>query len=171
TFELGWALAAGGRADEGHALMRDGLARYCATGARMHYVGTVMAQINVVAEDQDNATKLATVTELLADVEHTGQRHHESALYRLKGELVLDVTRDDTAAEACFQDAIEVAARQGAKLPELQATLSLARLWRGRGRTRAAHAALERIHQWFTEGFDTSDLQDVRALLHDLARR
>ena len=171
TFELGWSLAAAGRADEGRALMQDGLARYSATGARMHYVGNVIAQIDVAAEYQDNATKLATVTELLADVESTGQRHHEPTLYRLKGELVLDVTHDDTAAEACFQHAIEVAVRQGATLPELQATLSLARLWRRRGRTSDAHAALGRIYQWFTEGFDTSDLQDARALVDDLAGR
>jgi predicted ATPase len=137
----------------------------------MHYVGNAIAQIDAAAEYQDNATKLATVTGLLADVESTGQRHHEPALYRLKGELVLDVTRDDTAAEACFQQAIEVAARQGAKLPELQATLSMARLWRRRGHTSDAHAALEQIYPWFTEGLDTSDLQDARALLDDLAGR
>ena len=171
TFELGWALAATGRADEGRPLMRDGLARYSATGARQHYVGNAIAQIDVGAEHRDNARELATVTELLADVESTGQRLHEPALYRLKGELVLDATHDETAAEACFQHAIEVAARQGATLPELQATLSLARLWHRRGRTSDAHAALERTYQRFTEGFDTPDLQDARALVDDLAGR
>src|SRR5262245_54419200 len=143
TFELGWALAAEGRVDEGRALMQEGIERYGATGARLHHAGSVIAQIEVASEARENrAAALATIADLLATVELSRQRCHEPALYRLKGELVLDVTGDASAAEACFQRARDVAARQRAKLPDLRAAMSLARLWERRGKASDALAML-----------------------------
>jgi DNA-binding winged helix-turn-helix (wHTH) protein/tetratricopeptide (TPR) repeat protein len=170
-FELGWARAAQGQAAEGRALMCEGLERYGATAARMHHVGNVIAQIEVESDAPEaRASALAKIPDLLATVDRTGQRYHEPALYRLHGELLLDVAGDERAAETSFQRAIAVAAEQCAKLPELQATTSLARLWQRQGRTREARAALERTSSWFTEGFDTPDLRDARMFVDDLDR-
>jgi len=168
TFELGWALAAEGRVDEGRARMRDGLERYSATGACLYRVGNVITQIDVAAEEPHGANTLATITELLATVERTGQRYHEPELYRLKGELLLHAAADDHTAEACFERAIEVAERQGARLPELRATVGLGRLWQRQGKGREARALLAPIYGWFTEGFDTADLREAKELLETL---
>ncbi|MGH9938750.1 MAG: hypothetical protein ACREAM_21125, partial [Blastocatellia bacterium] len=74
-------------------------------------------------------------------------------------------------AEACFQKAIEVAQRQQAKSLELRATMSLARLWRQQGKTAEARQALAEVYGWFTEGFDTPDLKDAKALLDELKQQ
>jgi len=74
-------------------------------------------------------------------------------------------------AESCFLEAIEVARRQRAKLFELRAATSLSRLWARQGKAREAHALLADIHNWFTEGFDTTDLSEAKSLLEDLERR
>ena len=90
--------------------------------------------------------------------------------HRLRGELLLlQVVPDAPAAEACFQQALDVARYQDAKSFELRAAMSLARLWQRQGKRAAAHELLALIYGWFTEGFDTPDLQDARALLEELA--
>jgi predicted ATPase len=101
----------------------------------------------------------------------TGRSRYEAELYRLKGELLL--MRDGSSAvqaESCFQRAIEVASKQGAKFFELRATMSLARLLDGEGHRAEARTILAEIYNWFTEGFDTADLQDAKALLDELSR-
>ena len=168
TFELGWAMAATGQDDEGRRLMQDGLARYRATGARMHEVGSVMAQVEIASpRSPERAAGLGTIAELLAAVERTGQRCHEPALHRLRGDLLVEAG-DDRGAEASFRCAIDVAQQQAALLPELQATTALARRWAHRGRTAQARALLAPIYDRVTEGFDTPDLSDARALLRTL---
>src|SRR5262249_15123049 len=76
----------------------------------------------------------------------------------------------EAEAEACFHKAIEVARRQQAKSWELRATVSLARLWQNQGKRKEAHKLLAEVYGWFTEGFDTKDLQEARALLEELSR-
>lgn len=93
---------------------------------------------------------------------------NESIADRLRAEPLL-VQRDKTEAEASFQKAVEVARRQQAKSWELRATVSLCRLWRRQGRRAAAHQRLTGIYDWFTEGFDTPDLKEARAMLDELA--
>ena len=103
-------------------------------------------------------------------VEQTGERPEESRLHRLKGELLLMQTvPDDQQAEICFRQALEIARRQGAKLPELQAAMSLGRLWQAQGKKEEARRLLSEIYGWFTEGFDTADLKDAKALLAELS--
>jgi predicted ATPase len=112
-------------------------------------------------------------------VEKTGARVCEAEIYRLKGELTLQQFKDQgskfqvanpqAAAEACFLKAIEIARRQGAKSLELRAVMSLSRLWRSKGKKQEAHQMLVDIYGWFTEGFDTKDLQEAKALLAELA--
>ena len=115
-------------------------------------------------------TALEKIADALALIEISGERHREAELYRLKGELLHK--RDDpnpAEAEACFRHAIEVARRQEAKMFELRATMSLARLLAGQGRPDEAHAMLAEIYNWFTEGFDTADLKEAKALLDELS--
>ncbi|MBL8191509.1 MAG: protein kinase [Acidobacteria bacterium] len=118
---------------------------------------------------------LAVIAEALAQVERTGERVWEAELWRIKGELLLPSASDHTEAneaiaevESCYRKAIEVARRQSAKAWELRATMSLARLWQRQGKTAEARQILAEIYDWFTEGFDTADLKDARALLDAL---
>ena len=88
---------------------------------------------------------------------------------RFKGELLLQQAVPDTQqAESCFQHALAVARHQQAKSWELQAAMSLSRLWQEQGKCAAARALLAPIYDWFTEGFDTADLQEARMLLNEL---
>jgi len=90
---------------------------------------------------------------------------------RLKGELLLKQDNSNTAeAQKCFERAIEIARKQSAKSLELRATMSLARLLDKRGKRDEARAMLADIYNWFTEGFDTADLKDAKALLDELTR-
>ena len=114
----------------------------------------------------------------------TGERYYEAELYRLKGELVLQsgvrspksdltnpqppILNPQMEAEACFLKAIEIARKQQAKSLELRAVMSLARLWQQQGKTAEAHRMLSEIYGWFTEGFDTKDLQEAKALIEEL---
>ena len=89
--------------------------------------------------------------------------------YRLQGELLLArATGQDTEAEACFRQALDIARRQQAKSWELRAAMSLARLWQRQGKRDAARQVLTEVYGWFTEGFDTADLQEAKALLDQL---
>src|SRR5262249_3538974 len=98
-----------------------------------------------------------------------GERWSEPEMHRLKGELLLQQHLDNQAdAETCFQQAITIAQNQQAKSWELRATASLARLWQQRGKRQEAHDLLAPVYGWFTEGFDTADLKDAKALLDAL---
>ena len=123
---------------------------------------------------------LTVLAKALAFVDKTGMRVSEAELYRLKGQLTLQKfqvsnTQDpapspqaEAEAEACFLKAIEIARKQQAKSLELRTAMSLSRLWQRQGRTKEARKMLSEIYNWFTEGFDTKDLQEARALLDSL---
>src|SRR5262249_56893238 len=112
---------------------------------------------------------LAVLTEALTLVNTTGERWYEAELYRLKGELLLQQSSDNpTEAESCFHHAISIAQNQSAKSWELRAATSLARLWQQQGKRQEAYELLAPIYGWFTEGFDTADLQAAKALLDAL---
>ena len=109
--------------------------------------------------------------EALAMMEDGGQRLDEAELHRIRGELYLVGTAGDMGkSETCFKQALKVARRQKAKSLELRAATSLARLWQGQGKPAEARKKLAPIHDWFTEGFDTPDLKEAKALLDDLAQ-
>ena len=159
----GWALADEGPAEEGIARMRRGLADYTATGAEL-WVPDFLA---LLAEAHGRAGRPAAGLDLLAEaldrVERTGGRWLEAELHRLRGELLLALPEPDPAeAEACFRRALAVAREQGARMWELRAATSLARLWRDQGRHAEARDLLAPVYGWFTEGFDTPDLQEAR---------
>jgi predicted ATPase len=105
-----------------------------------------------------------------ASVTKTGAQVHSPWLHRVKGELLLLQNPSDVAeAEQCFRTAIEIARRQSARSAELRATTSLARLLDEQGRRNEARTMLAGIYGWFTEGFDTADLKDAKALLEELS--
>jgi predicted ATPase len=111
------------------------------------------------------------LAEALAVIDETGEHRWEAELHRLTGEFLLARTPDDHAeAEACFQQALDIARHQQAKSWELRAAMSLACLWQQQGKRAEAQALLAPIYDWFTEGFDTADLQEAKALLEELGR-
>jgi predicted ATPase len=102
-------------------------------------------------------------------VNNTDERWWEAELYRLKGELLSPSSMENWAeAETCFRQAIDVARRQQAKSLELRAAMSLSRLWQQQGKRAEARQLLAPIYNWFTEGFETADLQEAKALLAEL---
>jgi tetratricopeptide (TPR) repeat protein len=165
TFTRGWALAVQGQIEEGTAEMRrlklvdlEG-----AVGAHM----AALAEVYLASERPDEG--LEAVSHGLTSVEETGQRNFDARLHQLQGELLLMQNSSNTEqAEGCFRTAVEIARRQGAKLFELIATTSLARLLTKQGRRDEARALLAEIYGWFTEGFDTRDLKEAKALLKEL---
>jgi predicted ATPase len=112
---------------------------------------------------------LTVLIEALRAVGETGEHFYEAELQRLKGVLLLQQNSNNQAeAEACFQQAIAIAQNQSAKSWELRAATSFARLWQQQGKRQEAHDLLAPVYGWFTEGFDTADLQDAKALLDEL---
>jgi TOMM system kinase/cyclase fusion protein len=169
TILQGWALAEQGQSTEGIAQMCQGLAAYRATGAELQrpYYLALLAEVYGKAGQADEG--LRVLAEALTAVHTGGERQHKAELYRLKGELLLqqDVP-DEQEAESCFRQAVDVARQQQAKSFELRAAMSLSRLWQQQGKRAEAHALLVPIYDWFTEGFDTVDFQEAKALLEEL---
>ena len=165
----GWALTAQGQEEAGIAQMHQGLAAYRATGAEMGqtYLRALLVEgYGKVGQIEAGLTVLA---EALAVVKQGGEHLYEAELYRLKGELFLQRSSANHAeAEACFHHAIVIAQNQQAKSWELRAITSLARLWQQQGKRQEAYDLLAPVYGWFTEGFDTADLQDAKALLNEL---
>ena len=118
---------------------------------------------------------LRAVSDALAWVDKTEGRWDQAELYRIKGELSVQKFKGQSLrssgeeAEECFQKAILIAQKQQGKSWELRAATSLARLWQSQGKITEAHDLLAPVYDWFTEGFDTADLKDAKALLQELA--
>ena len=164
----GEALARLGQVEEGIACMRASLAKRRSHGDLCYQSGVMASLAMAEATAGRLAEGLATLAEALAFVEESGERHWESELRRLQGELLL-AQGDEAAAEASLRHAVEVARRQEARSWELRAVMSLGRLWQRQGKEAEARDALTEVYNWFTEGFDTPDLRDARALLAELA--
>jgi predicted ATPase len=170
TILRGWAIAEQASNEEGLALMREGLAALRAAGTELVRPGDLCLLAEVCKETDRLDDGLSALNEALAAANKHENRFSETEMHRLKGELLLK-QNDSNAAEAqsCFERAIEIARKQSAKSFELRATTSLARLLAQQGRCAEARALLAEIHGWFTEGFDTADLKDAKALLHELS--
>ena len=110
------------------------------------------------------------IGEAMTVVETTKERWHEAEINRMAGEIALMVPkRDALKAETHFEHALAIARQQQAKSWELRAAMSLARLWRDQGKVQQARELLAPVYGWFTEGFDTRDLKEAKALLEELA--
>jgi predicted ATPase len=183
----GWAIAEQGRREEGIAQIHEGLVLSRANGAGLlrPYFLALLAGVYTTTDRLDDG--LNALGESLGAADQFENRIYEAETHRLKGELLLRrnaersgneqaslqgrsgiVDSDGAEAQRCFQQAIEVARNQSAKSWELRATMSLARLLGRDGRRDEARTTLAGIYNWFTEGFDTADLQDAKALLDEL---
>ena len=166
---LGWSNAAQGDLEAGGAAVQESLAALRTAGfnVRRSYYLALMAEIcrwSGRLEAGQNA-----IAEAFAFADESGERWWEADLHRLKGELLLARSTSNSGnAEACFRRALEVARGQSAKAFELRAATSLARLWADGGRRVEAHDLLAPVYDWFTEGFDTADLKNAKALLDEL---
>jgi len=170
TIFRGWALYKQGDLLEGARQLREGLAAWRATGAELWWSHFLALSAELNGQEGQPEEGLSSLNEALVFIERTGERHYAAELYRLKGELLLQLP-GHTLAEVieCFQQAIEIAHSQQAKSWELRAAVSLARLWQQQGKQVEARTLLSEIYNWFTEGFDTKDMQDAKALLQELA--
>jgi len=172
----GWTLAEQGQAKEGVIQIRQGLTALRTTGIeviRPHFLALLAEVYGKVGQVEEGLRVLA---QALALTDKIGMRVHEAEVYRLKGELTLKqssiqrlTSSVQKEAEECFWKAIGVARKQQAKSLELRAATSLARLWQQQGKQKEAHELLSVIYGWFTEGFDTKDLQDAKVLLDELS--
>jgi predicted ATPase len=170
----GWALAVQGQEEEGIAQMRQGLVAHLGTGAELwqpYYLARLAEAYGKAGQAEEG---LAALAEAFAVVDKNGERFYEAELYRLKGELTLQSQGNSheskvEKAQECFLKAIEIARKQHAKSLELRAVMNLTRLWQQQGKRAEAHRLLSEIYGWFTEGFDTKDLQEAKALLDELA--
>ena len=168
----GWALAIQGQGEAGMEQLRQGLAAVLATGQTL----TQPLHLVLLAEAAGHAGQVEAGLRLLAEAltafEASGRADLLAEAYRLQGELLLhQAVSDTTEAEACFNQALTIARRQQAKSWELRAATSLSRLWQQQGKRVEARAVLAEVYGWFTEGFDTADLQEAKALLEALGER
>jgi len=170
TLLRGWTLAHQAQAKEGIEQIHQGLIALRAMGVeinRSYFLAMLAEAHGMIGEPEAGLTVLA---EALTLADTTGERWYESECYRLKGELLLQQNSDNQAeAETCFQHALEIARNQQAKSFELRTATSLARLWQQQGKRQEVHDLLAPVYHWFTEGFDTADLQEAKALLGALA--
>jgi predicted ATPase len=166
----GWVLAMQGEGVTGLALLQQGLVAIRATGAEQWWSLFLV----VLAEAAGHAGQVEEGLRLLAEalpvLDARGEGDRLAEAYRLQGTLLLrQAVPDVTQAEACLQQALAIARRQQAKSWELRAAMSLSRLWQQQGKRTEAYDLLAPVYGWFTEGFDTADLRDARALLEELA--
>src|SRR4029453_12477773 len=160
-----------GQSEEGIAQMSQALTPLRAAGAVEWVDPSALSQLAEAYGQSGRVEEgLSLLAEARAAVEHTGARFWEAEVQRLTGELRLRQTvPDEEQAAACFQRALDVARRQQARSLELRAAMSLSCLWQRQGKSTKARELLAPLYGWFTEGFDTPDLQDARALLQALA--
>jgi predicted ATPase len=170
TMMQGWALVTQGHAAEGIAQLHEGLDAYRAKGTELTLPSLLTRLVEAYQIQGRIEEGLTVLAEALALVNKNEERFLEAELHRLKGELLLQQAVPDVSqAEVCFRQALAVARHQQAKSLELRAAMSLSRLWQRLGKRAEAHQLLAGIYDWFTEGFDTADLQEAKALLAELA--
>ncbi|WP_089945648.1 AAA family ATPase [Candidatus Entotheonella palauensis] len=169
TILQGWALMVRGQSEEGMRQMRQGLTDLRASGVEL----AVSYYLALLAEGYGKLEQaeagLDALKEGLEVMERTGEHWWQAEVYRLQGELQLSLAAPDvTEAEANFHQALDIARRQQAKSLELRAATSLARLWQSQDKRQEAYDLLAPVYYWFTEGFDTADLQEAKRLLSHL---
>jgi class 3 adenylate cyclase/tetratricopeptide (TPR) repeat protein len=163
----GWAKVVRGESQEGIREVKDGLAAWRETGSRFQVTFRLAraAEACLFAGDREDGLKLAN--EALNQNDDTW---FLPEVYRIRGEL-LYASKQSNDVEQCFSRALNIAEKQGARLLELRAAMSLARLWRDQGKASEARGLLAPVYGWFTEGFDTRDLKEANSLLDALAQR
>jgi len=169
----GWVLAEQGQYENGILQIRQGIVALQATGAGVEIPGALCFLAQAYAEAGQPEEGLQVLSEALTVLNKNGDHVEEAEWHQLKGELTLQSQVEShkskvEEAEACFLKAIEVSQKHQTKSWELRATMSLVRLWQQQGKHHEAHEKLAAIYNWFTEGFDTKDLQEAKGLLEGL---
>ena len=168
TIFRGWAGAKNGNLNEGISLLRNGSVAYRAIGTELwtsHHIALLAGAYEITGQVEEG---LALLDEAFEIVESTGERWQVAELYRYKGRL-LQRQGHTGAAEELYRKALNITAEQEAKMWELRAAVSLARLRRDQGRPAEACNLLAPVYDWFTEGFDTPNLKEAKGLLDQLA--
>ena len=163
----GWVKAKNGDVVEGISVLRSGAAAYRANGSELlmpHHAALLARACDIAGQIEEAVTQLDDAFQV---VERTGERWLDAELNRHKGRLLLRQGHFE-AAEELYRNALGIAEEQGAKLWELRAAASLARLRLDQGRYAEARDLLAPVYGWFTEGFDTPDLREAKALLEML---
>jgi len=165
-FQRGWASFALGEKEEGLAEMRRGLTAWQAMDVALltPFWFVHLTEAHVALGERDAAEAL--ISDALEEIARTGSRYFEAEIHRIRGEVLWPSDHD--VAAGCFHQALQIAREQDSKLLELRAVTSLARLRRDQGRRGEARDLLAPVYGWFTEGFDTADLKDAKALLNEL---
>jgi predicted ATPase len=159
------------RSLEVHNQMRQGLLSSQNAGTKLGQAPVLAQLAEAYWHTGQTAAGLQALTEALAVMDTTGERWWAAETYRLRGELLVQQgVPDISGAETCFQHAMDIARQQHAKSWELRAATSLARLWQQQGKLAEAYALLAPIYGWFTEGLNTADLQDAKAVVEELGR-
>ena len=172
TVSQGWLLALSGKASDAVQMITTGINAHRSTGATIYvpmYLSHLMRAYAEVGQFDD---AWRCIEEAMRAVEKTKERLWEAEIHRIAGEIALKSTELRLApekAEAYFEKALAVARTQQAKSWELRAAMSMARLWRDQGKVSEARELLAPVYGWFTEGFDTLDLKEAKALLSELA--
>jgi predicted ATPase len=170
TIFVGWAQAAQGQSSEGISQIKQGLATRQAIGLELSQPAFLTMLAEAYAHVGQPTEGLAALADALTRVDTTGECWRAAELHRLRGELLLAVSAENhREAESCFRQALIIAHQQQAKSFELRTAMSLSRLWQQQGKRTSAYELLAPIYGWFTEGFDTVDLQEAKALLEALA--
>lgn len=168
TWFRGFALIQQGQVDQGIPQALQGIADYQATGATLDCSLYLAGLIEGYKKAERIKTALSALAEDLAFIKKTGERYGEALLHGLKGELLQMQGVDEAEVEKCIWQGIEVARQQHAKSLELRVTITLCRYWQKLGKLKEARQLLTGIYDWFTEGFDSGDLKQARALLEEL---
>jgi adenylate cyclase len=164
---IGWVMARNGKTAAAAERMREGIAVSRSAGT-LRFLSVLLVRLAETELERGGTEEgFEALGEALTHVEKTGERLHEAEIYRLRGEL-LRLDGGDERARACFEQALEVARSQGARSLELRAATSLSRLWKDESRENEARSLLAPVYDGFTEGFDTQDLRDAKALLDPL---
>jgi predicted ATPase len=167
----GWALVEQGKWARGMAQLRRGVTKFVATGGTTHRTYHLAGLAEAMGRAGQIEEGLRVLAEALAQMHATSEGFHGAELYRLQGEFLLCREAGDAAcreAEACFRRALALARQQQARSLELRAAMSLTRLYQKQGRQAEARPMLAECYDWFTEGFDTPDLQEAKALLEQV---
>ena len=162
--------AVAGKPSDAVQMITSGVAALRSTGSTFStpFYLSYLARAQAELGQFDDAWR--SIGEALTVIETTKETFHEAEVYRVAGEIALKSPEPDTAkAETCFHRALAVARQQQARSWELRAAMSLARLWRDQGKVQQARQLLAPVYGWFTEGFDTRDLREAKALLEELA--
>jgi predicted ATPase len=175
AYHLAWGTALRGVAllmqhqEDGLEQLQQGLSAYQGTRVRLltpYFLALIAETYGKIGKIEEG---LSTLAEAFLILDSFGSYCLEAELYRLKGELLLQQSSDNsTEAATCFHQAMTIAQNQSAKSWQLRAATSLARLWHQQGKTQEAYDLLAPVYHWFTEGFDTLDLMDAKALLQEL---